>query len=351
MKRVTYISNFSRPLSAEELQSIADVSTANNSRDNLTGALFCFRNIFYQILEGDDHAVDRCFKRIGEDDRHEGVFVLNLERNVEERMYPEWSMKTVVLDENQDALVRPIKNLLDSLSRTHRIMEKYTSEFVRRSIEQGENPLLAVSEKTEALIIFSDIVASTSLAEYLPVEQVTPVLDTFYDAATVALMPAGGDILKLTGDGFMARFPADQADAALEAVLAFQRRLKSVRDTAPKDNPLSMLYAGVGMTHGSVLEGNIGSATRKDYTLLGDVVNTAARLEGVTRKVQRSVVIDEAVYNKLSESARAGCKKMGLYKPKGKTTHIPIYAPMDEVCILDEGSRTIQETLKQAALV
>ena len=346
MKRITYISNFSRPLYTDEIKQIGEVSIRNNQRDHLTGALFCFRNIFYQILEGEEASVDTCFARISRDDRHGGVFTLQIERNIPERAYPDWSMKTVVLDENTDTLVQPIKNLLDSLSRTHRILEKYTSEFVRTSIQNGENPLLAQPKKIEAVVMFSDIVGSTTLSEFLPVEKITLVLDAYYAAATKALSAAGGDILKLTGDGFMARFPADRTNEAVAAALALQKNLQSIRANAAPDDPRRMLFAGIGITRGAVLEGNIGSGMRRDYTLLGDSVNTAARLEAVTRRVMRGLVFDDSVYDRLTD--RSAAKKLGLYKPKGKSSHLNIYTLNDPALVQDESSRSIQEKLQSA---
>ncbi len=257
-------------------------------------------------------------------------------------------MKTVVLDEKTDSLIRPIKNLLNSLSRTHRILEKYTSEFVRESIQAGENPLNVRPKKTEAIVLFSDIVGSTSLAEFLPVDGFMPILDAFYEAASTEIIGAGGDVLKLTGDGLMARFRPDQADAAILAVVNFQKRLQQVRDNAQVDSPLRMLHAGIGMTCGNVLEGNIGSQSRRDYTLLGDVVNTAARLEAVTRQVRRGLVFDEAVRERLTKTERV--KKLGLYRPKGKTAHLSIYSVDEPALVLTENSRTIKQTLKEQRL-
>ncbi|MEQ9362684.1 MAG: BLUF domain-containing protein [Leptospirales bacterium] len=348
MKRITYISNFSRPLIFEDIEQIGEVSTRNNGRDSLTGALFCFRNIFYQILEGEDDAVAACFERISNDDRHDRVFILQVEKDIAHRAYPEWSMKTVVLDENTDTLVRPIKNLLDSLSKTHRILEKYTSEFVRSTIENGENPLNAPSLKKEAVVLFSDIVGSTTLAELLPVENVTALLDAYYGASISSITAHGGDVLKLTGDGFMARFPGDQAEAALDASLALQKHLQALRRNSPENSHLRLLFAGIGVSRGEVLEGNIGSGTRRDYTLLGDVVNTAARLEGVTRRVKTGLVFDERVYAALS--AREDVKKIGLYRPRGKSEHLSIYTIDDPSMVLSETGQSIRQKLEQGLL-
>ncbi|HNE24498.1 MAG TPA: BLUF domain-containing protein, partial [Leptospiraceae bacterium] len=70
MKRLTYISNFSQPLARNEIERIGEVSVRNNARDGLTGALFCFHDVFYQVIEGEEQAIERCYSRILKDSRH-----------------------------------------------------------------------------------------------------------------------------------------------------------------------------------------------------------------------------------------------------------------------------------------
>ncbi|HNA79297.1 MAG TPA: BLUF domain-containing protein, partial [Turneriella sp.] len=99
MKRLTYISSFSRPMSNKEIDEIGERSVKNNTRDGLTGVLFCFNNIFYQILEGPEDALNRCYARILKDSRHTDIFCLEVE-NITTRQYGDWAMKTVRLDES-----------------------------------------------------------------------------------------------------------------------------------------------------------------------------------------------------------------------------------------------------------
>ncbi len=322
MKRVTYISNFSRPLSAEELETIGRVSVANNRRDHLTGVLLCFQGIFFQILEGDDAAVDRTYQRIQADDRHANIFLVNMETSIRERLYPDWEMKLVVLDESNDDLVRSVRSLLGSVTRTHRILEKYAPLTILRRIQEGIDPLSLSFRYVERTVIFSDIFASTTLTEHLGPGEVSSLLDDYYRITLGAIKRTNGVVSKLTGDGLMAYWPADATDQALTACVESLRELASYRALS-KGRIGRLLYAGFGVASGRVLEGNIGSNVKKDYTLLGDTVNKAARLEGVTRRVQHGLVLDESVRPHMGTAYTA--LRLGRYRPKGKTQLLEIY--------------------------
>ena len=333
MKRITYISNFSRPLSLDDLDAISEVSIRNNKRDGLTGALFCFRNIFYQILEGEEEAVDRCFARIEKDDRHSRVFILEIEEDIERRKYGEWEMRTVMLDESTDPLMRPIRHLLSTLANTHRTLERYTPQRVLREIQMGGSPDQIQARYEERTVMFVDLFRSTSIFESWPVDAATMVLHRFYDTALNAIQREQGIVSKLTGDGIMAYWPANNAGGAVQAAIAMLQEFDELRKrSAEKDNPLRLLHAGVGLATGRVLEGNIGSSVHMDYTVLGDTVNTAARLEGATRKAGWSLVFDESTKNRLQgmeassqASASAPIRLIGRFRAKGKEDAVKLY--------------------------
>lgn len=336
MKRITYISSFARPLSLADIEQIGEVSIRNNKRDGLTGALFCFRNFFYQILEGEPADVDRCYARIGADPRHNRVFVLKSEANISERMYPEWSMKTVVLDENTDSLIRPIKNLLDSLAQTHTVMTQYTSDFVRRSLQTGVNPLDTPFRRVDRVALFADIVGSTTLAESRKSDEFLELLERFYGIVNQSIVRHGGEVLKLTGDGLLASFHREDASGALRAAMESVSALKQVRDTAAPGHILSLLAAGFGMTAGSVLEGNIGSSHRRDFTLIGDVVNTAARLEHISRKLGRAIVFDRAFAAALQGDWPI--LRLGRYQARGKQQSVEVFTLTGDAYLLPDSS-------------
>lgn len=345
MKRLTYISAFARPLSRQEIESIGQTSVANNTRDGLTGALFCFRDLFYQILEGEDQAIERCYARILADNRHKDIFCLNVEVGIKERLYGDWAMKTVLLDESQEDLLRPVRNMMDSLARTHMILEKYAPEQIIQTIQKGLNPLDMPSFHTERIVLFADIMSSTTLTETLRAEVMADMLHAFYEITNRAIKASGGTISKLTGDGLMAHYTTDGANRALQASLEILSALADYRGRHDSSDPRSLLYSGIGISAGSVLEGSIGSDERKDYTLLGDPVNSAARLESVTRKTGWALVFDSRFRN-LAGTEHA-VKRLGQYQPKGKTETLEIFTVPHSSVRLDLTPAQLKERIAE----
>ena len=333
MKRVTYISNFNGVLSEADVERIGQISVANNKRDRLTGVLLCFSGIFFQILEGEDEQVDNTYRRIRKDARHRNIFLVNMEEDVNERLYPEWEMKLVVLDDSTHDLVRSVRSLLGSVTRTHRILEKYAPITVLRRIQEGINPLNLSFRNVERTVLFGDLFSSTTLAEHLGPGQLSQMLDQFYRVALGAVDRRGGTISKLTGDGLMAYWPASHTDDAIRAAVEMLSGLKELRAVAAPGDPVGFLFGRVGLSTGVVIEGNIGSDVKKDYTILGDMVNRAARLEGLTRRAPYGLVFDRSVIERTTFAW--DLKKLGRYRAKGKVRYLEIYTLNDEGVKLD----------------
>ena len=324
MIRITYISSFGRETSAKDIQQIAKVSEVNNARDNLTGILLCFKGVFYQILEGEAAPVNRCLHRIQSDPRHADIFILNIEKNIEERMYGEWKMKTVFLDSHSYPLIMPVRNMLDSLTKTHGILKKYVPFEVLDGVQQGEDPLDWEFRRKELIILFSDIISFTAITEKIDLAEMQILLDAYFGIASRALVKHGGRIGKLTGDGFMAYFPVEQAASALHAALEIIQELKETREKA-ESAFLKLAYCGIGISAGSVVMGNVGSAVRQDYTVLGDVVNSASRLESYTREAGYSILFDERFFGYLKDATDLPVLKLGAQTLKGKLRPLTIY--------------------------
>jgi len=330
MIRLNYISSFSTALSNDEIIRIANKSVENNKRDGITGVLFCFNGIFYQILEGDEDKVSECYNRILKDSRHTNIFCLEIEENIKERIYEGWHMNTVRLEDADDPMIIPIRSVLNSLAKTHSILQLYTPFEILDGIQKGQDPSKLEPYDTEKVIIFSDIVSSTLLHEKLSAQQMNEILTKFYNIAIPAIQSNGGTVSKLTGDGFMAYFDINNIDLAIKSALLIQKDLDKLRNNN-EDSILSLLYAGIGLSSGKIRMGNIGSDKMKEYTLLGDTVNTAARLEGLTRNSGYNIIFDDTVYNKVSDKMLK-VKHLGKYTPIGKTIEFNIYT-IDEIFV------------------
>lgn len=171
---------------------------------------------------------------------------------------------------------------------------------------QPAMPALGGEEK-DVTILFCDIRRFTALAEEMPAPQVVELLNTFFSRMIQVVLAHGGTVDKLMGDSVMALFGVPQAEAtdplrAVRCALEMHRALAELnRERARLDQP--PIEMGIGINSGPVVAGNIGSIDRMDYTVIGDNVNIAARLQGIAEA--GDTLVSEATHNKVREMVRA----------------------------------------------
>ena len=335
----------SRALTKREIEGIGKVSQTNNSREGITGVLLSCSGIFFQILEGEEESVDSLFRRISEDDRHDQILCLKSELNISERSFPDWSMEVIALDENNDILLRPIKMLLQTLGESQTILANYTQSGVLQALKKGINPLTLDPRYTEKIIFFADIISFTSITEKLEVTEVVDLLNQFFTICTRAIASRGGEVTKFIGDCVMAYFDGDQADQAVQASLEILGELELLRNQVSVHSPLRVLYIGIGLSKGTVLEGNIGSETKKEYTVIGDAVNVASRIEALTRQLNRFLVFSSAVREGLSDRWKP--VRLGDFKAKGKEAIVEVYSIDDVLTFQKSDFQKLKLEIKQ----
>lgn len=125
-----------------------------------------------------------------------------------------------------------------------------------------------------------------------------------------------------------------------DAVIEIAGELKKMRFLAAQAEYRSLVYAGFGMSAGRVFEGNFGSKSRLDYTLIGDTVNMAARLQELTRKTRRALVFDESV---VQFASGKDFQKVARLKLRGKENELDVYSLRNDLLIID----TPYESLKK----
>ncbi len=302
MKRLVYFSRYTRPIGPEEVAELGRHAAGHNRDAGLTGVLLCLQDTFFQVLEGEDAALDTLFEVICHDPRHTDIVCLGVEKNITIRIFPAWSMRTIDLDRQPDLLLQPVKLILSRLAETHRIVERYTQPVLRKILATGTDPSTLQPQRVRRVILFADLLAFSSLAERAPVEAVVPLLNGFFDLATSVVAKQGGEVTKFIGDCILASFPDDRADEAVQAGLDLVAGLSCLRREAVPGSWGDTVYCGVGLSRGEVIEGNIGSRLKLDFTLIGDVVNAAQRLESITRRVGKALVVSESVCHACSRS-------------------------------------------------
>lgn len=332
MKRITYTSRLADGISAVDLEELGRKSSAANSRKDITGALVHFAGMFFQIIEGQAAEIDQLFAKIRLDPRHQNILILKTELNVVQRLFPEWSMKIINLDSNVDDLIRPVKIMLQTIIDSHGIIEQYTQPAVLKLLSLGLNPLMVPPRKVERIVLFGDIVSFSTISELLPVEKVAGMINHFLDIAGSEIAAMGGEVTKFIGDCIMAYFPGECADDAINACLNILHELEVERNKAGNQDLSRLLYCGFGLSKGDVIEGNLGSKVKTDYTILGDPVNTAARLEALTRVVKKSLIVAEEV--KISARSSWNFCSLGRLDLKGKAQSCEAFFP-DHVLVRD----------------
>jgi adenylate cyclase len=206
------------------------------------------------------------------------------------------------------------------------ILKMYVDETVLKFMGSREfESSIMQSETIEATVAFIDICSFTSISEKESPDAVVKLLNSYFDVMVKQIIAQGGYIDKFIGDAIMAVFRGDfHLDRAVEACLAVRAQIENL----PVLSDLSFSpKVSIGINSGEMISGNIGSATlrRLDYTVIGDTVNVAQRLQSASKESQ--IIINEKAYEKIKGSF--SCVKVGEVSLKNKSAPMSIYAVTD----------------------
>ena len=204
------------------------------------------------------------------------------------------------------------------------ILKMYVDENVLSFMTkpQFQDHLLA-NEAVEATVMFVDICNFTSIAEDLPADQVVRMLNRLFDHIVPEIIAQDGAVDKFIGDAVMTIFRGDyHVDRALETAITIRDKLEGLAKTEDGAG-LPPIQVSIGVNSGQVVSGNIGSESlaRLDFTVIGDVVNTAARYQDAAGENQ--IVIGEDVHEMIKQSF--ACEAIGEIKLKNKANPIMLY--------------------------
>ena len=202
-----------------------------------------------------------------------------------------------------------------------------SNEVVTRLLEGGDIEL--GGEERDVTVMFTDIRNFTALVEKLTPDQSLQLLNQFLTVISEVIEAHGGVVDKYLGDGVMALFGApitrpDDAQRALNCALEIRRRLEALGPVLSARG-LPHPQVGIGINTSRVVAGNIGSPSRLNYTVLGDGVNLASRLEGLTKRYHVPIVVGFTTRDQVRDIV---CRELDKVRVRGKTVPERIFEPL-----------------------
>jgi adenylate cyclase len=217
---------------------------------------------------------------------------------------------------------------------TEKRMKSTMSRYIDPSIADrlmADHADIFEGQNMHATVLFSDIRGFTTLCEHLGPHGTVHLLNEYFEIMVECISREGGILDKFIGDALMAGFGVPQSlgdneDRGLRAALAMIRELDAWNAVREDDGKLP-LDIGIGLNSDNIISGNIGSKKRMDYTMIGDGVNLAARLESACKQYNARILISAFTQSRLKGTYRM--REVDLVVVKGKTVPVSVYEVLD----------------------
>jgi adenylate cyclase len=229
----------------------------------------------------------------------------------------------VVQDDDLGALAASFNRMQAGLAERQRLQAAFGTyvdpTLAARLLEQGDD--VFTGERREVTLMFVDIRDFTPFAEANPAEEVVARLNALFEIVVPAVVDAGGHVNKFLGDGALAVFGApndldDHADAAVSAAVLIQRMVA--------ERFGGELRIGIGINTGAVIAGTIGGGGKLEFTLIGDAVNVAARVEQLTKTTGDEILLTHHTADALDHRP-PGLLDRGAHALKGKSAPLQVF--------------------------
>ena len=204
-------------------------------------------------------------------------------------------------------------------------LSRYVGENLVEKLLHSGDGIFIKNERQEVTVLFADIRSFSTLAEKMPAEEVIEMLNQFFSAMVDIIFRNNGILDKFIGDQLMAVFgilsPNQSAPYnAVKAAMEMQEATEDLMNKRAKEGK-ETFEIGIGINTGSVIVGNVGSENRMDYTVIGDSVNVAARLQQTARGGE--IIIDERSFGRTKDQFHI--KEKGMLSVKNKTVPVVCY--------------------------
>lgn len=225
----------------------------------------------------------------------------------------------------------------------------YLSPLVIQELLEDPSRLQLGGERREITALFSDIAGFTTLSERMDAQELVAFLNEYLTELTDIVLEAGGTVDKYEGDAIIAMFGApvahpDHAPRAVRAALACQRRLAALRPVW-QARGLPEIRTRIGLNSGPAVVGNMGSNKRFDYTMIGDTVNLAARLEGANKVFGTELLVGERTAALCGDAFLL--REIDRVRVKGKLHGVAVFEPLAEGAG-DVGQQTVAARYAEA---
>ncbi len=229
------------------------------------------------------------------------------------------------------------------------IFQKYVPADVIDEFFTNPEKML-IGENRVISILFSDIRSFTSISEKMMPDDLVNSLNRYFTVMVDIIMARHGIVDKYIGDAIMAFFgaPVRHKDDALQSVLAGIEMSEALEEFNAQQRELGKpeFRIGVGINYGVVTVGNIGTEKKMDYTIIGDMVNLASRMEGLTKKYHQPLLISESLHQKVKDEV--DCRLIDTVAVKGKTKGVRIYTVKKSLAEEENKAWTLHNTAMES---
>lgn len=209
--------------------------------------------------------------------------------------------------------------------RIKRIFKRYVSEEVVEELLQYPSEIPLGGNRVQATVLFSDIRGFTTLSENNDPQYIVSLLNAYFSMMVDIILKNKGTLDKYIGDGILAFYGApipreEHADLAVNSAIEMVSNLAMLSKNLALDTPLSI---GIGIHSGEAVVGNIGSKRKMEYTIIGDTVNVASRIESLTKEFKANILITEMTFSRLKSRYHIIPEKEIVLR--GKTKPVMLY--------------------------
>jgi adenylate cyclase len=222
-------------------------------------------------------------------------------------------------------------NQLREKEKIQKTLERIVSPNIMRKLLQGNSAELKQGKEYNLAILFCDLRKFTSYAESTPPEEVIFFLNAYFTKIADIVAEHGGIVNKFIGDAILAVFGVEEEQGYVErAVDTAWDIMMHTGAAVMRDG--STFDIGIGIHVGKAAAGTIGSADRFEYTFIGDAVNTASRLDGLSKRLGHKVIVSSDVYKVLHPDKQAKFTDLGEQAIRGKSLPLHVYGAVQRDC-------------------